>query len=89
MCLVSVIADDFNRRHNPLDWQRLQQTSTPVSRQEFDALKKEVELLKEILQKAKEFDEKTGQPDCEKEEKIALLKKIAEIVGVDLSEVLK
>lgn len=85
MCLVSVIADDFNRRHNinqPL-------FQPPVGRSEFDALKKEVELLKEILQKAKEFDEQTGQPDCEKEEKIAMLKKIAEIVGVDLTDILK
>lgn len=60
----------------------------PVSREEFDALKKDVEELKKLLQAAKEYDEKTGQPHCEHEDKIALIKKIAELVGVDMKDVL-
>lgn len=60
-----------------------------ITRTEFNALKKEVEELKKLLLAAKEYDEKTGQKDCEVEDKVALLKKIAELVGVDLSEVFK
>lgn len=30
-----------------------------------------------------------NQPDCEMAEKIALIKKVSELVGVDLSEVIK
>ena len=56
----------------------------PVSREEFDALKKEMEELKKLLKAAKEYDEKTGQPDCHMDEKVELIKKIAELVGVDL-----
>lgn len=60
-------------------------TSQPlVSRAEFEALKKDVEEMKEILKIAKKYDEETGQPDCEMEEKIQLIKKIAELVGVKL-----
>lgn len=55
-----------------------------VSRDEFDKLKKELELLKEVLVKAKIYDEQTGQPDCEMEEKVKLLKRLGELVGVDL-----
>lgn len=58
-----------------------------VSRADFDALKREVEEMKKLLLRAKKYDEETGQPDCEMEDKVALLKKVAQLVGVDLSEV--
>jgi hypothetical protein len=60
---------------------------TPIGRQEFDDLKKEVETMKALLIKAKIYDEANGEPDCEMEEKIALLKRVAELVGVSLEEV--
>lgn len=58
------------------------------SREEFDRLKKEVEALKELLAAAQKFDEVTNQPHCEHEDKVAILKKVAEMVGVDLKDVL-
>lgn len=60
-----------------------------VSKDEFDRLKREVEELRKLLAVAKEFDKATGQPDCEMDEKIALLKRVAEYVGVDLGDVLE
>jgi len=58
-----------------------------VTKEEFDALKKEMEALKKLLLAAKAYDEATGQPDCEMEEKVDLIKKIAKIVGVDMKDV--
>jgi hypothetical protein len=58
-----------------------------VSPEEFDRLKNEVEELKTLLQAAKKFDEATGQPDCEIDEKVGLIKRIAELVGVDMGDV--
>lgn len=58
-----------------------------VSKKEFDDLKKEVEIMKDLLVRAKIYDEQTGQKDCEMDEKVAFLKKIAEFVGVSLEEV--
>jgi len=60
-----------------------------VTKIEFDALKKEVEEMKAILKKAKLYDEQTGQPHCEMEDKVSKLKEIAKLMGVDLSEVFK
>lgn len=57
------------------------------TRAEFEALKKEIEELKILLQAAKKYDEATGQPHCEQDDKVAFLKKVAEWVGVDLNEV--
>lgn len=59
----------------------------PVTREEFDALKKEVQEMKALLIRAKKYDEDNGQADCEIDDKVAILKKVAELVGIDLSEV--
>jgi len=60
-----------------------------VSKEEFDALKKEVEELKQLLKAAKKFDEETGQPDCHMDDKVEFIKKLAEFVGVDLEDIFK
>lgn len=86
MCTVSAVGDVY-QRHWTTQFPAITQTIPTVSREEFDALKREVEECKRILTKAKKFDEETGQPDCEMEDKIALIKKVADLVGVDMSEV--
>ena len=63
-------------------------TGQPISREEFDALKREVEELKELLKRAVQYDNDTGQADCETDSKMALLRKIAQAVGIDLDEIL-
>ena len=94
MCVVSNIGDYWNKRV-PEDYPWVIPSITHpdaitnnfVSREEFDKLKRDVEELKKLLLAGKEFDEKTGQPHCEHEDKIALIKKIAELVGVDMKDV--
>lgn len=58
-----------------------------VSRADFEKLREEMEELKELLKAAKRFDEATGQPDCEMDEKIELIRRVADMVGVDVDEV--
>lgn len=69
-----------------------------ITREEFEklkieheekikTLKAEVEALKELLKAAKIYDEKTGQPDCEVDEKVNLIKKIAELLDVNMDDV--
>lgn len=95
MCVVSNIGDYWKEKlPEKHPWTEPLIPSWPVvlpqvSREEFDALKKEMEELKKLLIAGKEFDEKTGQPDCELEEKIKLIKKFAEFVGVDMKDVFK
>lgn len=60
----------------------------PVTREEFDTLKREVEIMKKQLEGAKEYDKKNNEPNCEIEDKMELLKKIAALVGINLDEVL-
>jgi hypothetical protein len=54
------------------------------SQAEFDKLKAEVAELVKLLKRAKKYDKDNGEPDCELDEKMALLRKMAKLVGVDL-----
>ena len=40
----------------------------------------------ELLRLGKEYDAEHGEPDCELDEKMAFLRKVAARVGVDLDE---
>lgn len=57
-----------------------------VSRLEFEELKRDIQDIKDLLKRAAKYDEENGEPECETGEKVALLKRLAELVGVDLSD---
>jgi hypothetical protein len=100
MCTVSNIGD-YGRREwdewikypgklNPVPGYYPQPVVTPpkdITREEFEALKKRVEALHELLLAAKKYDEQTDQPHCEADDKVAVIKKIAEYFGVDMKDV--
>lgn len=92
MCTVSMIGDFYRDKWKEQTWfppGHYVTPISPVSREEFDALKKEVLDMKELLKRAKAYDERNGEPDCEIAEKMDLLRKVAEMVGVNLEDVLK
>lgn len=95
MCTVSFIGDSWQKttpQTYPWIYPYVQPDTkvtiapSEVSRDEFLKLKREVEELKKLLTAAKEFDAATGQPDCEMDEKVELIKRVAELVGVDLGD---
>lgn len=61
---------------------------SPVTREEFEALKKEVLEMKELLKRAKEYDEKNNEPHCEIENKMDFLRKVSALVGINLDDVI-
>lgn len=93
MCVVSMVLDHYQEKWRLNVSPHVSPLSTftinPVSREEFEALKRDVEEMKALLIRAKEYDRRNNEPDCEMAEKVALIKKVAELVGVDISEVVK
>lgn len=59
----------------------------PITRQEFNKLREDVLEMKELLKRAVAYDKANDEPHCEQDEKIALLKRVAAAVGVDLKDV--
>ena len=95
MCIVSAVGDAYKKgfpyeiptpfpERDPVDWPDL--LKYPTSR-EFEALKKEVQELRKLLEAAKEYDKNTRQPDCEMDEKVGFIKSLAEYLGVDMTQV--
>lgn len=83
MCIVSMIGDQWGRDF-------LYPFGTPAHLQnnfdpEIIKLRKEVEELKKLLLAAKVYDKETGQPECQVDEKVALIKAVAKALG-DVNE---
>ena len=93
MCTVSNIMDGWRdtypSRYPTIPWSPVHPIPgiSAVSRAEFEALRKEVLELKELLTAAKKFDDATGQPECENEAKLQLLRDVAKAVGVDINDI--
>ena len=87
MCTVSMIGDHYSDKWKQPLYQQALINFPQISKFEFDNLKKEVEEMKQLLLRAKLYDEKNNEPHCEMEDKVALLKKIAEMVGIDLKDI--
>lgn len=60
--------------------------TSDVTKEDLDALRDEVESLKRLLKAAKIYDEETGQADCEVDEKVEFIKRLAKILDVDLED---
>ncbi len=92
MCMYSAIGDNFKDQF-PKSWPQIPiqpdviHLPPEITRKEFDALKKEMQELKKLLKAAADFDKATGQPHCEVENKIKLIKQIAALVGVDIKDI--
>lgn len=90
MCVVSMIADHYQEKWQwpTIPNQTVIPLPSPVTKEEFDTLKKDVLEMKELLKKAKAYDEKNNEPDCEIADKVDFLKKVAKLVGINLDDIL-
>ncbi len=58
---------------------------TPDQIEDFKkSLQKEIEELRQLLERAKEYDRKNNEPDCELDSKKSLLKELAKKLGVEI-----
>jgi hypothetical protein len=99
MCVVSMIADHYADRYRggtpswqpnftPLPHAQGVLVGNPlVTRAEFDELRRDMEEMKKLLVRAKDYDARNGEPDCEMDEKVALLRRIAAMVGITLDDI--
>jgi hypothetical protein len=101
MCVVSMIGDYEKDRLFPnqpkpmapyttggeINWGSL--FNPPVTREEFESLKKDIEEMKELLKRAKKYDEDNHEPDCQIEAKMELLMAVGDVMGVDIRSIFK
>lgn len=81
MCVVSMVMDHYLDKWNPplsipeINYPPLQRTIPQADIDEFYKL----------LERAREYDKKHNQPDCELEDKKNQLKKLAKELGIEIS----
>lgn len=93
MCVVSMVTRDFYENNKTAPWMDGSRWFTVrpglvdpfIRRSEFEKLKVQFEELAKDIAQAKQQDINEGNPDCEKEESIELLKAIAEKLGINLN----
>lgn len=95
MCVVSMISDHFHDKWNDF----YKYTSPPVPEAPLPPwlnppvppsttptlTEEEVAELRKLLDRAREYDERNGEPDCELEEKKERLRKLAEELGAAIT----
>lgn len=97
MCVVSMVGDHYNDKWKPYfppqnkiwpKWPDDNKTypAPSVSRIEFNELKKQVEEMIALMKRAKKYDADNNEPDCEIEDKIGFIRKVAKLVSVDLDK---
>lgn len=83
MCVVSMVMDHYRERwtNPPFVYPPvipLSQIVNPPTQDEIDEFRR-------LLDRARKYDKKYGEPDCELDEKRLALKKIANEMGIDIS----
>lgn len=98
MCVVSMIIDhtlDKWTQPDPM-WPPLNPPMiptpywplpAPATKEDVEALRKEVLDLKELIKKAIAYDKKNNEPHCEDKEKLDKLRKIANIVDINFDDI--
>jgi hypothetical protein len=85
MCVVSMIMDHYQEKWTPLvpavqPWPFVitpVNTQTPIT----DA---EIVEFRKLLDRAREYDKRNNEPDCELDAKVQALKQLAKVLGVEL-----
>ncbi len=84
MCVMSMVMDHYSDK-----WQRVTLPLTPVPSPlvipASPITPQEVDEFRQLLERAREYDRKHGEPECELQEKRDRIKKLADELGVDVS----
>ena len=60
-----------------------------VTPEDIEDIRRDLEEMKKLIKRAKKYDRENNEPDCESDDKIERLRKIADAVGIDFDEIIK
>lgn len=86
MCVYSMISDHFYDKWNP--WPNYPEPWKPNPYAPQPPVKipskEDIDEFYKLLERAREYDKRTGQPDCDLEDKKVKLRKLAEELGITI-----
>lgn len=99
MCIYSAIGDYYDKNFQdnwPDIYRTVTQDSDAVTKADLEKLatkediariEKTLVSIRELLKAAIKFDDETDQAHCENEDKVALLRKLGDVLGVDMRDI--
>lgn len=83
MCTVSMIMEHYREKWEPrlYEWP----PAFPKLNQEPAITDEEIREFRTLLERAREYDKRNNEPDCELNEKRDAIKRIAKSLGVEIS----
>jgi hypothetical protein len=91
MCVVSMIVDHYTEKWQDPQWFNPPFQQVPMTGGISQILiqpqisPEEIAEFRRLLERAREYDKRNSEPDCELESKKVALKKIAEHFGVEIN----
>lgn len=85
MCVMSMIIDHYNEKwqpYMPKQWPIIQETPSNIKFPKFPT-KEELDEFWKLYERAKEYDRKNHEPDCETKEKIDKLLDLAKSLNIE------
>jgi hypothetical protein len=81
VCVYSMIMDHYRDKWEPLVIPKYIPAPT-FTKEELDDFRKDAAELKKLLERAKKYDQETGQKDCELESKKDKVRELAKELGL-------
>lgn len=91
MCVYSMIIDHFNDKWYERWNKNIEPVIVPTPVTPFipepqpQITQEELKEFKQLLERARKYDQENNQPDCELEEKKTLIKDLAKKLGVEIN----
>lgn len=88
MCVVSMIMDHYEDKWKHYVPQQPWTTGPgiyvvpPLTNEEINQIRQDAIELRKLLERAREYDRKNNEPDCELEEKRKKVKELAKLLGL-------
>lgn len=84
MCVVSMVLDHYTTTWPRKHWPQ-PTVYPPITPPQTYPTQEEIRDFRELLDRAREYDKRNNEPDCEMDDKKKLLKEMADKLGVDIS----
>jgi hypothetical protein len=94
---MSMIGDYYHDKWYPTPTPEIPNIGVPyplpptpnVTKEEFEALRRDVLEMKELLKRALDYDKRNNEPHCETHAKMEVLRNVAKIVGISLDDIIE
>lgn len=85
MCVVSMIQEHYLNKWKQFPYDQTTPFNQPFTQQPQIPSQAEIDEFRKLLERAREYDKRNSEPDCELDSKKEALRELAKTWGIDIS----